>query len=126
MMKLILLAGLVAVALGDVSHLLQRPIAILRYTNEVYPGGVYEYAYDTENGISAQENGQPSNSGPSAGTAAQGSFQYTSPEGVPVQIQYRADENGFQPIGNVLPTSPPIPEAILRSLDYNARANKRY
>lgn len=53
-----------------------------------------------------------------AGTAAQGSFQYTSPEGVPVQIQYVADENGFQPVGSVIPTPPPIPEAIARSLEY--------
>ncbi|KAJ8947813.1 hypothetical protein NQ314_008536 [Rhamnusium bicolor] len=76
--------------------------------------------YDTENGISAQESGQQKAIGPDAGTAAQGSYQYTSPEGVPVQIQYIADENGFQPVGNVLPTPPPIPEAILKSLQYNA------
>ncbi|XP_018580264.1 larval cuticle protein LCP-22-like [Anoplophora glabripennis] len=83
----------------------QRPVAILRSENDIYPDGSYKYAYDTENGISAQENGQPSNSGPDAGTAAQGSFQYTSPEGILVQIQYIADENGFQPVGNVLPGS---------------------
>ncbi|KAJ8954435.1 hypothetical protein NQ318_011111 [Aromia moschata] len=78
------------------------------------------FSYDTENGISAQESGQQRGVGESAGTVAQGSFQYTSPEGVPVQIQYIADENGFQPVGNVLPTPPPIPEAIARSLRYNA------
>ncbi|KAJ8947818.1 hypothetical protein NQ314_008541 [Rhamnusium bicolor] len=81
---------------------------------------MYSEIYDTQNGISAQESGNQRLVGNSYGTAAQGSYQYTSPEGVPVQIQYIADENGFQPVGNVLPTPPPTPEAILRSLQYNA------
>ncbi|KAJ8947815.1 hypothetical protein NQ314_008538 [Rhamnusium bicolor] len=76
-------------------------------------------SYETGNGISANERGDLIGSGPDAGIAAQGAYQYTSPEGVPVSIQYLADQNGFQPSGNVLPTPPPIPEAILRSLQYN-------
>lgn len=51
----------------------------------------------------------------------QGSFAYTAPDGTPVQISYIANENGFQPVGNILPTPPPIPEAIQRSLEFNAR-----
>ncbi|KAJ8947814.1 hypothetical protein NQ314_008537 [Rhamnusium bicolor] len=126
MMKLVFFAGLVAVAFGDVRHLLtkrqtgERYAAILRSDNEVYPDGSYQYAYDTENGISAQESGKLKAIGPDVGTSAQGSYQYTSPEGILVQIQYIADENGFQPVGNVIPTPPPIPEAILKSLQYNA------
>ncbi|XP_018580236.2 endocuticle structural glycoprotein SgAbd-8-like [Anoplophora glabripennis] len=98
-----------------------KVIAILRLESDIAPdGSSYQYAYDTENGISAQESGSLVAAGPEPALAASGSFQYTSPEGVPVQISYIADENGFQPSGNVLPTPPPIPLAIQRSLEYNA------
>lgn len=50
----------------------------------------------------------------------QGQFQYTSPEGELIQLTYIADENGFQPQGNHLPTPPPIPPAIQKALDYIA------
>lgn len=47
---------------------------------------------------------------------AQGGFSYTGPDGVRYAISYTADENGFHPTGAHLPTPPPIPDAILRSL----------
>lgn len=50
---------------------------------------------------------------------AQGSFSYTGPDGQQYSIQYVADENGFRPVGAHLPTPPPIPEAILRSIEQN-------
>lgn len=56
------------------------------------------FSYNTENGISAAESGvtryfDQENSAQSV----QGYFEYTSPEGVPVHVQYVADENGFRP-----------------------------
>ena len=51
----------------------------------------------------------------------QGSYSYTGPDGITVSLTYTADENGFVPQGDHLPTPPPIPEAILRSLEQNAR-----
>ncbi|XP_022229689.1 larval cuticle protein 1 [Drosophila obscura] len=45
-----------------------------------------------------------------------GSFSWISPEGEHVEIKYVADENGYQPVGAVLPTPPPIPEAIARAV----------
>ena len=50
-----------------------------------------------------------------------GSFSYTSPEGVPITLNYVADENGFHAEGAHLPTPPPIPEAIAKALAYNAQ-----
>lgn len=78
------------------------------------------FSYETENGISAQEQGTPKQVGNEVPVVAQGSYSYTSSDGVPVQVTYIADENGFQPQGNLIPTPHPIPEAILRSLEYNA------
>nr|CAI5855067.1 unnamed protein product [Callosobruchus analis] len=53
---------------------------------------------------------------------ARGYFTYTGPDNVVYRVEYTSDENGFNPVGEHLPTPPPIPEAILRSLEY-LRAN---
>ncbi|XP_065370116.1 larval cuticle protein 2-like [Calliphora vicina] len=47
-----------------------------------------------------------------------GDFEWISPEGEHVAVKYVADEYGYQPSGNALPTSPPVPAAILKSLEY--------
>lgn len=54
-----------------------------------------------------------------AAVAVQGQFSYNSNEG-PISLTYTADENGFVPQGAHLPVAPPIPEAILKSLAFNA------
>lgn len=41
-------------------------------------------------------------------------------EGNDFSLSYTADENGYRPIGEHLPTSPPIPPAIARALRYLA------
>lgn len=46
----------------------------------------------------------------------QGSYSYTAPDGTPISVSYIADEYGFRAEGAHLPTPPPIPEAIQRSL----------
>ncbi|KAJ8920789.1 hypothetical protein NQ315_004930 [Exocentrus adspersus] len=97
-----------------------RIYAILRSNSDIAPdGSSYQYGYETENGISVQESGNLIAAGPEGGIAASGSYQFTSPEGLPVQITYVADQNGYRAQGNVLPTPPPIPDAILRSIAYN-------
>ncbi|XP_045446479.1 endocuticle structural glycoprotein SgAbd-2-like [Melitaea cinxia] len=93
-------------------------IPIIRQSQEINPDGSYQFSYETGNGITAQEQGYLKNAGIKDAEAqvAQGSFSYTSPEGVPISLTYVADENGFRAEGAHLPTPPPIPEAILRSL----------
>ncbi|CAH0699917.1 unnamed protein product [Spodoptera exigua] len=95
-------------------------IPIIKQSQEVGFDGSYQYNYETGNGIAAQEQGYLKNAGVKDAEAqvAQGSFTYTSPEGIPISVSYIADENGFQPQGAHLPTPPPIPEAIARALQY--------
>ncbi|KPJ11368.1 Endocuticle structural glycoprotein SgAbd-2 [Papilio machaon] len=97
-----------------------QQIPILRQTQEVNFDGTYQYSYETGNGIAAQEQGYLKNAGVKDAEAqvAQGSYSYTSPEGIPIAVSYIADENGFRAEGAHLPTPPPIPEAIARALQY--------
>lgn len=84
--------------------------------SDVAPDGSYQYAYETSNGIAAQESGV-------GGVQASGAASHTSPEGIPISLTYTADADGFHPAGAHLPippTPPPIPAAILRSLEWNA------
>uniref|UniRef100_A0A2H1VVG3 SFRICE_030046 n=1 Tax=Spodoptera frugiperda TaxID=7108 RepID=A0A2H1VVG3_SPOFR len=93
----------------------ERNAAILRQDNS-NDGETYAYAYETENGISGEENGVATN-----GVQAQGSYSYTGDDGKVYSVRYTADENGFQPQGDHLPTPPPIPAEILKALEQNAR-----
>ncbi|XP_023307587.2 pupal cuticle protein Edg-78E [Lucilia cuprina] len=72
--------------------------------------GVFKYAYATSNGIDVQAAGSPIES--------IGIYSYISPEGVPIEVRYIADELGFHAVGRHLPRPPPIPDYILRSLEY--------
>ncbi|XP_053953299.1 pupal cuticle protein Edg-78E-like [Anastrepha ludens] len=84
---------------------------IRSFTNDLKEDGSYNYQFETSNGIAQQESGV-------GGYYATGSSQYYSPEGQLIQLTYTADENGFQPQGDHLPTPPPVPEAILKALEY--------
>ncbi|XP_018564024.1 pupal cuticle protein 20-like isoform X2 [Anoplophora glabripennis] len=90
-------------------------VPILRLENNNNGDGTYNYAVETGDGINIQEEGDARGDG----TKAHGGFSYTAPDGQQIQIQYTADENGFQPQGEHLPTPPPIPEEIQRAIEQN-------
>nr|ABZ04122.1 putative cuticle protein CP5 [Leptinotarsa decemlineata] len=107
----------------------KEPIPIISQDREVNIDGSYRSSYETGNGIFAQEQGVLRNAGVKDAETenVQGGFRYTAPDGSPIQVTYTADENGFHAQGDHLPvppiddkTPPPIPVAILRSLEYNA------
>ncbi|XP_063363924.1 larval cuticle protein LCP-17-like [Cydia amplana] len=122
---LVALALAVACAHADVAHL-KSPEAdaqVLKSIADVQPDQ-YNFAFETSNGISAQESGVLKNVGKDElALEVQGSNQYTAPDGQPIQLTFIANENGYQPQGAHLPTPPPpqeIPEYIKRSLEYIA------
>ncbi|XP_075163260.1 pupal cuticle protein Edg-78E-like [Haematobia irritans] len=72
--------------------------------------GNYYYAFDTTNNIQVQAAGNP------LGVA--GSVGYVSPEGKVISLTYTADNEGYHPVGDHLPTPHPLPDYIKRSLEY--------
>ncbi|XP_065367012.1 larval cuticle protein 1-like [Calliphora vicina] len=85
---------------------------ILSADSDVRADG-FDYHLETTNAISAKASGD-------AYGNVHGDFQWISPEGEHIAVSYVADENGYQPNSAVLPTPPPIPAAILKSLQYIA------
>ncbi|CAK1554320.1 unnamed protein product [Leptosia nina] len=122
--KLFLIACFVAYVAADVSHILPHPgserdAKILKQELDVGVEGQYQWAIETENGISAQARGALNNpQAENPAQVAQGQAQWTSPEGEVVSLQYTADENGYQVQGSHIPTPPPIPEAIAKALEF--------
>jgi len=93
-------------------------VLIIRSESENNGDGTYRYAYETSDGSQAEESGYlKPNGNDDPIQVAQGSFQYYSPEGQLIRLTYIADEGGFQPQGDHLPTPPPIPAEIQKSLD---------
>ncbi|CAH0585859.1 unnamed protein product [Chrysodeixis includens] len=97
---------------------------VLRSTYEQNPEGSYQFAYETDNGISGSAQGQlKAVSKDEAAVVVSGSNSYKSPEGQVIELSYVADENGYQPQGAHLPTPPapvPIPDYIARAIAYIA------
>ncbi|XP_065160865.1 cuticle protein CP14.6-like [Atheta coriaria] len=95
---------------------------ILRYDSENNGEQGYKYAYETDDGTSAQEQGYLKDADTAA---AQGSYQFVAPDGQQFSITYTADENGYQPQGAHIPTPPPIPADILKGLEQNREEEAR-
>ncbi|XP_058449253.1 pupal cuticle protein 20-like [Malaya genurostris] len=76
----------------------------------------YSYKLSIDNGIELSESGQIDHSAANAPLRAKGYYQFLAPDGVLYRVDYVADENGFQPTGDHLPTPPPIPEEIQKAL----------
>lgn len=100
---------------------LQPPIPILKSNSDVKPDGSYQFDYETGNGIQAAENGYVKNAGiPGAEiNVVQGYYQYVGPEGIPIQVTYIADENGFRASVSVFVFT--FAKNIENILDFNIR-----
>ncbi|XP_043465505.1 larval cuticle protein LCP-17-like [Leptopilina heterotoma] len=121
-MKFFIVALALVAAASAFPQQQERDAAILRQAQDISPEGQYNYHYETENGIQANQDGSLQNVGPNGEPVivAQGSYRYTAPDGTPVEVTYTANENGFQPQGSHIPQAPEIPAQIQRALAYIA------
>lgn len=76
-------------------------------------------SWETGNNIIAQEEGFLKNVGDKDTEALvqHGSYSYTAPDGTLITVTYTADEQGFRAEGAHIPTPPPVPEEIQKSLE---------
>ncbi|XP_065077600.1 pupal cuticle protein 20-like [Ochlerotatus camptorhynchus] len=94
-------------------------------TRQLNEDGSYFYRVLNDNNIEISETGRVDNAGTDDQVMrAKGYYEYIGDDGVLYRVDYVADENGFQASGAHLPTPPPIPEAILRSLKLRGLARK--
>ncbi|XP_049866014.1 larval cuticle protein 1-like [Pectinophora gossypiella] len=111
-MKLVIVAlALVAVAFAAPQGQPAEPIKILRSEFDQQPEGAYVFSFETENGISRNENGEVKevpgeDNKPQQVVVVRGSYTYTDPEGKPQTINYYADETGFHAEGDAVPKAP--------------------
>lgn len=79
---------------------------------------IYLSSYESGNGIHAEETGYIKNKGDEKheSLVQQGTVTYHDEHGHPITLHYIADENGFRPQGEHLPTPPPIPEDIQKAM----------
>ncbi|XP_063894385.1 endocuticle structural glycoprotein SgAbd-3-like [Helicoverpa armigera] len=100
---------------------------ILNYENEINEEG-YRYAYETSDGTKAEQQGRviPGAQPEEGSLSVSGSYSYIGDDGQTYTVTYTADENGFHAEGAHLPTPPPVPEEILKSLQLTDRSQGQY
>ncbi|XP_017867969.1 PREDICTED: larval cuticle protein 2-like isoform X2 [Drosophila arizonae] len=113
MFKIVLICAVIgmAAAVGIVVSD-ESKAEVLSRKEDVRPDG-FEALLETSNSIIRKESGDEKGN-------IQGVFSWVSPEGEKIEVSYVADENGYQPKSDSLPTPPPIPDEIERALKWIA------
>ena len=100
----------------------EEPIPIVSQSQDgPNPDGSYKWSYESGNGIKADEEGSLANAGSeNEAIQAKGAYSYKDNDGKEISLTYVANEEGFQPVGDHLPTTPPIPPLIQKALEWAA------
>ncbi|XP_050315090.1 endocuticle structural glycoprotein ABD-5-like [Anthonomus grandis grandis] len=106
MKMLVVLSTLLAVTLAAPQvNPADAQAQVVKYDSDNTGIDGYNFAFETSNGISQQEQGTLQNAGSENEVMqVRGSFTYTGADGVVYTVTYIADENGFQPQGAHLPS----------------------
>ncbi|KXJ76691.1 hypothetical protein RP20_CCG009193 [Aedes albopictus] len=120
--KGLLLLGVLLVVNGQQKN--QGPkfkdIPIVSHENVLEVDGKFRYSYEGGDGTRAAQDGQQIFVNNQAGTASQGQYTYQGDDGKTYSVSYTADENGYRPSAEHLPTPPPVPAPIARALAFLA------
>ncbi|XP_060805747.1 endocuticle structural glycoprotein SgAbd-3-like [Amyelois transitella] len=102
-------------------------VELVKYDNQIDEQG-YHYAYETSDGTKVEQDGRviPGPVPEEGSLQVAGSYSYIGDDGQTYSVTYVADENGFRAEGAHLPTPPPIPEAILKSLQLTDSSRAHY
>ncbi|CAL8110068.1 unnamed protein product [Orchesella dallaii] len=100
---------------------LKKMIPILKLRLENDNKGTYNLETVSGDGSKITEQGSLKDLGDKEGpvTVSRGSYSFVGDDGKTYTVDWTADENGFQAKGDHLPTPPPIPAEILKSLKEN-------
>ena len=92
--------------------------AVVKLCGEADSTRLFCRSFQTGDGVSRSEQGFQKQLGSNdAGESVQGQVQWTDNDGQSHSLSYTADENGYQPQGDLVPAIPP---AIQRALEWNA------
>ncbi|KAK4304216.1 hypothetical protein Pmani_023850 [Petrolisthes manimaculis] len=78
------------------------PIAIIHEHRETDGAGNFEYSFEADNGIQVESSGSTGSEGQ---IIMEGRYQYLTDEGKLIEVNYIANEDGFQPQSDIIPTS---------------------
>ncbi|KAG7158114.1 cuticle protein AMP4-like [Homarus americanus] len=111
-MKLVVLACLAAVVVAA-PRPQQEIIEIVRDERQDSGDGNFKYEFETANGIVVSAVGTPGETGQSN---IEGVFRFPLPDGSIAEVRYVADENGFKPESDLLPTPYPLPAHAIEQI----------
>ncbi|XP_055919250.1 endocuticle structural glycoprotein SgAbd-3-like [Eupeodes corollae] len=108
-----------AIAAVNCADLKEDPVLVQE--SKIEADGIFHVRLETAGGTKITQEGHLKHtSGVEDSEVVEGEFLFKGDDGKEYDVKYTADENGYQPQGEHLPTPPPIPEAIQRALQYIA------
>ncbi|XP_071552015.1 cuticle protein AM1159-like isoform X1 [Panulirus ornatus] len=111
-MKFILLVCLVASVAAAPQHS-EKDATIIVDEREDLGDGNFNYRYETSNKIYESRTGTPGVAGQSN---MDGVISFVFPDGTPAELSFVANDHGFQPSSNLLPTPHPFPDFVYEQL----------
>ncbi|XP_039957924.1 endocuticle structural glycoprotein SgAbd-3 [Bactrocera tryoni] len=110
---------LLVVCLCITSTLAKEEVQLISNEAMVEYDGKFHYHYELGDGSKASQDGVLKKvDAEHDGESIEGKFAFVADDGKEYLVSYIADENGYQPVGAHLPTPPPVPESVLKTLKY--------